>query len=138
MMEAMKNHNGLRARRAAVNMAKGVVGATLSDAMLIAMGIPAAYGLFKFSYSILQPAISITKDMSDRIDRAKRRYANNEITLGEWIDETADAIFDASLEFIPVPTKRLKRALRNWGSKNKPSQKESSVTRTKVRRTKNR
>lgn len=120
LISGIKDGDFGKAKRSANNIAKGIVGSWAADKILLALGVPVAYNIFKAGYNILQPAAGKVKDFGERVGMIQYQYTQGNMSKADALKAVVDSMFDLALEFVPIPTKKLKTKLRNLG-KDDPS-----------------
>jgi hypothetical protein len=130
LLEGIKDKDFGRAKRGAESVAKGIVGSWTADKLLALVGISSAYGLVNMTYNILAPAVGTVKDALTRVSLLSYKYGKDEISATDATKELVDILFDASLEFVPIPTKKWKKSLRSLGDKT--NTKNSTRTRNRT------
>ncbi len=112
LLEGVKDKNYGKAKRAANNVAKGLVGSWTADKILLALGFPTAYTIGKQTYNILQPVVSITAEAGKMISMIAYSYSKGDIDEKEAVKQLSNVLFNAALEFVPTPTKKIKKRLK--------------------------
>ncbi len=98
-----------KAKRGAVNIAKGIVGRGVANAILVGLGLGSLYSLWRVFYTPLQPAVNITADTMGKVSMVMYRYDEGEIERDAAITAIAEIIYkgtDDLVHFLPELKKK--------------------------------